>query len=95
LPSAGDAQARSALVLRKATIVPREGAEAKGRRYLTEGRLVVDRVSGSEIRARCRGAGALYVLGCEGGRWHCSCPALTTCAHLHALMLVTTNEPCL
>lgn len=69
--------------------MPRENAEAKGRRYLLEGRLVVERVAGGEIRARCRGGGAVYELGLERGEWFCSCPALTTCSHLIALQLVT------
>ena len=67
----------------------RENAEMKGRRYLIEGRLVVDRVAGDEIRARCRGGGAVYELGLERGEWFCSCPALGLCSHLVALQLVT------
>jgi hypothetical protein len=70
-----------------------EHAQAKGRRYLAEGRLLVDRVDGDEIRARCRGGGALYELGYSDGSWFCSCPALTTCSHLAALQLVTAPEP--
>lgn len=73
--------------------MPRESAEVKGRRYLIEGRSIVDHVAGDTIRARCRGGGALYLLGLERGEWYCSCPALTTCSHLHALMLVTEREP--
>jgi uncharacterized Zn finger protein len=69
--------------------VPRENAEAKGRRYLVEGRLVVERVAGGEIRARCRGGGAVYELGLERGEWFCNCPALGLCSHLVALQLVT------
>jgi uncharacterized Zn finger protein len=69
--------------------MPRENAQAKGRRYLAEGRLLVDRVDSDEIRARCRGGGAVYELGLERGEWFCNCPALTTCSHLIALQLVT------
>ena len=67
----------------------RENAEAKGRRYLVEGRLVVEHVAGGEIRAHCRGAGAAYQLGRNRGRWYCDCPALGRCSHLVALGLVT------
>ncbi len=67
----------------------REGAEAKGRRYLTEGRLTVERV-GDVIEATCRGNGESYRLGHDGHAWWCSCPALSRrCAHLLALQLVT------
>ena len=69
--------------------MPRENAEAKGRRYLVEGRLVVERVAGDTIRAHCRGGGAVYKLGLERGEWFCSCPALGLCSHLVALQLVT------
>jgi uncharacterized Zn finger protein len=71
----------------------RENAEAKGRRYLTEGRLIVDHVAGGEIRAHCRGGGAVYLLTHDRDGWLCSCPALGRCAHLIALMLVTEVEP--
>jgi hypothetical protein len=66
----------------------RENAEAKGRRYVAEGRLVVDLVIPGEVRARCRGGGACYRLGFVDGDWFCSCPALTRCSHLVALGLV-------
>ena len=67
----------------------RENAEAKGRRYLVEGRLVVEHATGGEIRAHCRGGGQVYDLGLERGEWFCSCPALGLCSHLVALQLVT------
>ncbi len=70
----------------------RENAERKGRRYISEGRLTIERVDVAGIRATCRGAGALYSLGYENGRWHCSCPAAGRCAHLVALMLVCVRE---
>lgn len=44
-----------------------ETVEQKARRYLGEGRLVVERVVTDEIRARCRGGGAVYELGLEAG----------------------------
>ena len=75
-----------------------EDAQAQGRRYASEGRLVVDVVNGYTIHATCRGDDAVYALGhdvnahwwCEcGGPWWCECGAEQTCAHLHALKLVT------
>lgn len=71
----------------------REGASVKARRYLAEGRLTVSLVSADEIRAACRGDGALYQLGWNpADRWWCDCPAFTTgCAHLAALKLVTVR----
>jgi uncharacterized Zn finger protein len=67
----------------------REGAEAKGRRYLVEGRLRLRRVEGLLVEADCRGGGALYELGHDVGGWWCGCPARGRCAHLVALQLVT------
>jgi uncharacterized Zn finger protein len=67
----------------------REGAEARGRRYLTEGRLVVERVVAGEVYARCRGSGAVYALGFDERGWWCSCPARGRCSHVVALQLVT------
>ena len=68
-----------------------ENAAAKGRRYLTEGRLQVWAVTGRRIAAVCRGDGAIYHPGYDAGRWYCDCPAKTDrCAHLVALRLVTT-----
>ncbi len=66
----------------------RENAEAKGRRYLTEGRLRVLQVDAQTVRAICRGVGAAYELGHGAERWYCSCAARSTCAHLVALQLV-------
>lgn len=70
----------------------REPVDAKARRYLTEGRLVVEHVGGGTVRARCRGRGALYALGFDGAAWSCSCPARSRCAHLAALQLVVVTE---
>jgi hypothetical protein len=70
----------------------RESAERKGRRYLTEGRLIVQRVDVVGIRTACRGGGAIYSLGYENGRWNCQCPALGRCAHLCALISVVVRE---
>jgi len=71
--------------------VPRENAEAKGRRYLAEGRLLVEHVDARTIRARCRGNGKVYRLGYDAERWYCDCQALGLCSHLVALQLVTVE----
>lgn len=70
-----------------------EGAEVKGRRMLTEGRLTVKQAGdGLKIFAECRGdSGAVYKLGYDPRfkQWVCSCPALgKRCSHLVALKLV-------
>jgi hypothetical protein len=70
-------------VASKACALPREGVEQKSRRYLTEGRLTVDRVDGRGVRARCRGGGAMYSLGFD---------AVGRCAHLVALELITVGR---
>jgi uncharacterized Zn finger protein len=69
---------------------PRENVELKGRRYLTEGRLLVHQVTPNEIRATARGNGWVYALGFNEGSWFCGCPAIGRCSHLVALQLVTT-----
>lgn len=68
--------------------MPRESADAKGRRYVAEGRLTVLAVDGDIIRAMVRGAGEFYELGHDPSGWYCDCPASTRCSHIHALMLV-------
>jgi hypothetical protein len=59
---------------------------------LCEHRLTVLRVAPDRIEAECRGGGAIYRLGWDGGRWSCNCPALGVCSHLHALQAVTVRE---
>jgi hypothetical protein len=71
--------------------MPREGAETKGRRYLTEGRLLVEAVTAHRIDATCRGNGEVYAVGYQRGGWACTCPALGRCSHLVALQLVTVR----
>ncbi len=71
----------------------REDARAKGRRYLAEGRLVIDHLSGDDVSATCRGAGELHSLGHSPSRgWWCSCAARSICSHLAALQLVTITR---
>lgn len=70
----------------------RENAQAKGRRYLVEGRLVLTEIRPGLIRATCRGAGHVYSLGwTQGGGWRCDCAAKSACSHLHALKTVTVT----
>jgi hypothetical protein len=75
-------------------VSPRENAAAKGRRYLTEGRLVVHEVDeqAGTCRASCRGGGAIYRCGRDSAGWFCTCPARATCAHLVALQSVVAVE---
>jgi uncharacterized Zn finger protein len=71
-----------------------EDAAAKGRRLLTDGRLLVERVEGDLIVARCRGdSGSIYTLGFDPSRadWFCTCAARRRCSHLIALMLVVVR----
>jgi hypothetical protein len=73
----------------------RENAAAKGRRYVSEGRLIVralDEHAGTG-QADCRGDGAVWALGRDERVWYCTCPALGRCAHLHALGLVVALQP--
>jgi hypothetical protein len=74
----------------------RENASAKGRRYVSEGRLVVRQLDehAGVVMAGCRGNGSLYTLGHDEGGWFCNCAARSTaCAHLEALRLVVAVEP--
>jgi hypothetical protein len=68
----------------------REDAITRGKRLVSEGRLIVSHVSGRSIAGICRGdSGEIHRLGHDPGRgWWCACPARSTCAHLRALMLV-------
>lgn len=72
--------------------MPREDATTKGRRYVSEGRLVVQEVTPARIRAVCRGSGTVHLLGWGRGSWWCSCPARGLCSHLVALRLVTSPD---
>jgi uncharacterized Zn finger protein len=71
----------------------RENVDAKGRRYVVEGRLLIERVNDARIDAKCRGNGEVWRVGYDGtqGRWMCNCPAIGRCAHLVALQLVTVR----
>lgn len=71
----------------------RESAHVKGRRLLVEGRLIVTKVDGDNIRSSCRGdSGEVYRQAHHAGQWWCSCPAKTRCSHVVALQLVTVRN---
>ena len=72
----------------------RENAAAKARRYVTEGRLVLEHVTAAALRSTCRGDGALHRQAwTPAAGWSCSCPASSTaCAHLQAVRLVVAVD---
>jgi hypothetical protein len=71
----------------------RESAETKARRYLCEGRVVVEAVDSKHIIASVRGSGVLHMTGYHPGGWFCSCDAKGRCSHLLALQLITVAPP--
>jgi len=72
--------------------MPRESAATKGRRYLTEGRVVIEVVGPGHVSAVIRGEGAIYRTMYSRGAWWCSCPARRDCAHIRALKLVVAVD---
>jgi uncharacterized Zn finger protein len=71
----------------------RENARTKAQRYLSEGRVIIESVTGDEVRARVRGDGAIYTSGYSAGVWSCDCPALSDgCCHLKALRLISAID---
>jgi hypothetical protein len=86
-------------LVRKSVLVQRgvENVEQKARRYLTEGRLRVERFRDDGlIVASCRGTDQTYRLGYDPTRreWRCTCTVehggsrRRRCAHIAALQLV-------
>jgi uncharacterized Zn finger protein len=70
----------------------RENRATKARRLLTEGRVVVDRVDGRNVRAFVRGdSGEFYEVTHERASWVCDCihPG-GSCSHIEALRLVVS-----
>ena len=64
----------------------RENAATKARRYLVEGRIVLDRLDPNGVTATARGDGQLYRMGWDHNRgWWCTCEARSRCSHLMAL----------
>jgi uncharacterized Zn finger protein len=70
----------------------REGAQAKGRRYLVSGRVTILRAGPGRVSALVRGDGAFYDVTYRDGVWSCPCLARTDCAHLVAVRLCTAPE---
>ena len=82
-----------ASLLESGDMMVRESASVKARRYLVEGRLVLDHVSEGSVRAHVRGDGHIWKAVYDGGAWFCDCPARSDqCAHLHALRLVVAVD---
>jgi hypothetical protein len=74
--------------------VSRENSVAKGRRYVSEGRLVVRQLDGQTVQADVRGGGAIYSCGHDECGWYCNCATFTdNCCHLQALRLVVAVKP--
>lgn len=71
----------------------RENVDARARRLLTEGRLVVEFARDEVVAATCRGSGTFHRVGHDPEQgWHCTCEAggfRRRCAHVLALQLVT------
>lgn len=67
-----------------------ENAEAKGRRYLTEGRVMVILADRDLVGAFVRGTGTVYSITYTRGSWDCSCEARGLCAHRVAVGLCTS-----
>lgn len=71
----------------------RENAEGKARRYLGEGRVVVQRVARDRVVATCRGDGCVYRVVYWRRTWSCDCPARSDrCAHLLAVRRVVAVD---
>ena len=70
----------------------RENAADKAKRYLVEGRCVLEAVGPSRVSALVRGEGAIYRTLYSRGAWWCSCPARRDCAHIRALKLVVAVD---
>jgi hypothetical protein len=74
-------------------VVGRENAYAKSRRYLIEGRVIVEAVNSRGVLAKVRGDGRIYTVDYYAGAWSCDCPARSDrCAHLLAVRLVTAVD---
>lgn len=71
----------------------RENAAAKARRYLTEGRVVVEIAARAGVLALVRGDGAHHrVSHTPSQGWACTCPARGRCAHLLAVGLIVSRQ---
>ncbi len=71
----------------------RESAATKAKRYLSEGRVIINDVRPDRVSALVRGDGTIYSSGYTAGHWHCDCPTPTDrCSHLYALRMVTAPD---
>ncbi len=66
----------------------RETAAVKETRLLTEGRLIVVSAEPGYFAATVRGSGDVHRVAFGRGGWSCTCPARSTCSHLHAAWLI-------
>ena len=70
----------------------RESAADKGKRLLTEGRLVVEQAGPGYFCATVRGSADIHLVQYTRRGWSCSCPSRSTCGHLVAAALVSAPE---
>jgi uncharacterized Zn finger protein len=62
--------------------VPRENAQAKATRLLTEARVSIVRVDDRGTLAFVKGdSGMMRRVTFDGAQWRCDCPALGYCSH--------------
>lgn len=69
-----------------------ESVEAKARRILGAGRLLVEQLDDDQVRALCAGDSGMYELLVDRNRASCSCAANGHCSHLLALELITARR---
>jgi uncharacterized Zn finger protein len=73
--------------------MPREDAQTKARRLVSEGRVTIRRIRDDLIAAHVRGDTAeVYAVTLEPDGWSCGCPALGRCSHVRAVQLVTLTH---
>lgn len=71
----------------------RESADAKARRYLLEGRVIVKQAGPRRVAAIVRGSGYLWPVKFDDRGWSCPCPS-KRCSHVLAVQTVTApGEP--
>jgi len=73
----------------------RESAPDKALRYLTEGRVVIRRITPRTVMAQVRGDGEMYTVAGDPAGWSCTCPARGRCCHQLAVGLVVDLSPAL
>lgn len=72
----------------------RENAEVKARRYLVEGRVVVEIAGRAGVLALVRGGGAHHRVSYSPSQGRaCTCPARGQCCHLLAVGLIVSQPP--